>query len=629
MAVRLKPHVDDYPEITPRNRRLALVPAVETMEGASQRRARAVLTPSVVSRQSDDTDVSPPPGIGDNGGPSLAQSARYDLLTDKQRVVLDLLTGGQRHTCVVGGSRSGKTTLICRLIIIRALKAKSRHAILRFRGNAVWPSIGMDTFPKVMRTFFPGVNYRENKALHYFEFENGSQIWLGGLDDKERTEKILGNEYSTIFFNECSQIPYSSILVALSRLAEVVEGLEQRAYYDLNPSSTRHWTNLQFGDMVDPVSLRPMTPETRVHYARAFMNPKDNTDNLTPEYLQSLDNMPERHKKRFRDGIYVDEADNALWKLAVLEANKRNSTEVPRLVRIVVAVDPSGAKNDYDTTHDAIGIVVAGLGDDGHVYVLADLTMLGGPDEWARCAISAYDRYRANEVIAEINYGGAMVEFTLRAVNQAIPFKAVTATRGKSVRADPVAALYDQGKVHHVMKAAPASLYGMAEDGWARLEEEQQSFTTLGYVGAASPNRADALVWAVTDLALQQNAAGWMNYYGAKAEGKTLEIPEGMSLSDVMRYTRAAGPALDANGQPIIDDSQQALRSPDGVKIDIGVNDKPATVVMNTSPHAAYFVPDLEGRTKKFTADEAGHIVVVVAEHGYLPALENAGCSRL
>ena len=159
------------------------------------------------------------------------------------------LIAGHRHTLLFGGSRSGKTFLSCYAIAVRAFKApRSRHAILRFRFNHVKQSVWYDTFPKMMAICFPEVKYKENKSDWFITMPNGSEIWFGGLDDKQRVEKILGNEYATIYFNECSQIPFQSIETALSRLAQKIndDGFIQRAYYDLNPVGNRHWSYRQF-----------------------------------------------------------------------------------------------------------------------------------------------------------------------------------------------------------------------------------------------------------------------------------------------------------------------------------------------------------------------------------------------
>ena len=168
--------------------------------------------------------------------------------TLKQQEAKGLLRGPQRHTLLVGGSRSGKTTLLVHEIAARALKAgNSRHAILRLHANVARTSIALDTLPKVFRLWFPTEPLKRHRVEGYFSLKNGSEIWIGGLGDQDQVEKILGKEYATIFLNECSQIPYASVLVTLTRLAQVVKDLPQTAFYDLNPTNKVHWTNILFG----------------------------------------------------------------------------------------------------------------------------------------------------------------------------------------------------------------------------------------------------------------------------------------------------------------------------------------------------------------------------------------------
>jgi phage terminase large subunit len=173
-------------------------------------------------------------------------------LTERQQQAQEVLAGDPTHLMLFGGSRSGKTFLLVRNIVMRALKApNSRHIALRFRYNAIKSSIGLDTFPKVMRIAFPGVHVTPHAQEGYWSFDNKSEFWIGGLDDKERTEKILGMEFATVYLNECSQIPWGSQGVALTRLAQQayqeIDGrktvaLKPRMYYDCNPPSKAHWT---------------------------------------------------------------------------------------------------------------------------------------------------------------------------------------------------------------------------------------------------------------------------------------------------------------------------------------------------------------------------------------------------
>ncbi len=313
-----------------------------------------------------------------------------------------LLEGPQRYTCLAGGTRSGKTFLIVRAIVVRALKAESsRHAILRLHANAARASIALDTLPQVMRLCFPGVSLKEHRQDGFFALPNGSRIWIGGLDDKERVEKILGLEYATVYLNEASQIPYSSALIAFTRLAQLIPKLPQRAFVDLNPVGKTHWTNVLFGEKRDPISRQPL--KTPGNYQRAFLNPPDNVANLSPEFLASLADLPEKQRKRFYEGLYVDEIEGALWTYDGIDAHRCGLDDMPEEKRaaVVVAVDPSGAAGRDDLCADEIGIIVAARGTDGDCYILADLSCREAPVVWGRRAAVAFHEYRADCIVAE------------------------------------------------------------------------------------------------------------------------------------------------------------------------------------------------------------------------------------
>lgn len=408
------------------------------------------------------------------------------ILTARQSIANSLLAKLQRHTLLVGGSRSGKTALLVRAILMRAVRAAaSRHAILRFRGNAVRQSIWLDTLPKVANLCFPDlkIEYRERDLCA--RLPNRSEIWLGGLDDKERVEKILGQEYSSVYFNECSQIPWSSITTASTRLAQKIEGLRNRAYYDLNPTGTGHWSYKLFIQKRSPDSLSAVPdPE---NYEHCYMNPGDNAQNIDADYLRSLQNLPERQRRRFFEGIYTADLDGALWSIEMIEG-ARISEIPPNLIRIVVAVDPSGAAGPEDFSADEIGIAVCALMPNGHGCLLEDLTGRYSPEQWSAVVCAAFQRWRADRVIAEKNFGGDMVRAVIQSRNRLIPVRLVPASRGKVVRAEPIAALYERGLIHHVGQ-------------FPELEDELMNFTTKGYMGSRSPNRGDALVWGFTELA--------------------------------------------------------------------------------------------------------------------------------
>lgn len=412
-------------------------------------------------------------------------------LTPKQEKANEILASDATHIALGGGGRSGKTFVLVRAVIIRAIKEpNSRHAIFRFRFNSLKASVVLDTLPKVLQLCFPelpSISSMLNKTDWYLKLPNGSEIWFAGLDDKERVEKILGMEFATEYFNECSQIPWQSVVMALTRLAQKTKTLRIKAYYDFNPPSKKHWTYLRFIEKKNPDTGNLYSDP--FNYAFFKINPDDNKENLAPEYLKSLDDLPERARNRFKLGMFADDSEGCLWSEELLAVNRKLGQQgtLPEWLRIVVAVDPSGCRGEEDFRSDEIGIIVAALGDDSHGYVLEDLSGRYSPEEWGRVAVDAYERYSADTVVGEDNFGGDMVRSIVHAANPSVPYQSVHASRGKIIRADPVAQLYEQGKVHHV-------------GYFPEMEDQMLAMTTAGYTGIKSPDRMDALVWAITYL---------------------------------------------------------------------------------------------------------------------------------
>lgn len=415
-------------------------------------------------------------------------------LTPKQLEAMGLLSGPACNIMLRGGSRSGKTFLLVRALVVRAVRAPgSRHAIFRLRRNHVRSTIWLDTLPKVLRLCFATVSVDRNEADLIVTLPGGSQIILAGLDDKERVEKILGSEFSTLYFNEASQIPWSSIETAMTRLAQN-SGLSLKTYFDCNPPSKRHWSYRMFALKQKPGTCEPLpNPDD---YVELLMNPADNVANLPPKYFEILASMSEMQRLRFERGEWASEVDGALWSLEQIDSERaswRDDSVVyngapVEMRRIVVAVDPSGTKGDG--TGDDIGIIVAGLGTDGRYYILEDCSCHASPEAWARRAVSAYHHHNADRIIGEANFGGAMVESLIRLADRHVPYRAVHASRGKVVRAEPISALYEKRQVSHV---------GCFDE----LEDQLANMTSGGFVGEGSPDRADALVWALTELAVQ------------------------------------------------------------------------------------------------------------------------------
>jgi phage terminase large subunit len=193
---------------------------------------------------------------------------------------------------------------------VRACKVPSRHAILRQKFNACKRSVFMGTFPKVVSICFPSLGIRYNKTDYIATLPNGSEIWFGGLDDGERTERILGLEFSTIYFNEASQLDYSSVQMALTRLAEKND-LKKKVYFDFNPPKKTHWSYPLFIKQLDPIDNVPLiNPE---EYGSLQINPESNIRNIDEDYIKMLQAMPEADRLRFLEGEFSDESDGQAY----------------------------------------------------------------------------------------------------------------------------------------------------------------------------------------------------------------------------------------------------------------------------------------------------------------------------
>ena len=258
------------------------------------------------------------------------------------------------------------------------------------------------------------------------------------------------------------------------------------------------WDTLQFGLRLGPRPqevltttprpiplLRALLADSRVAVSRS--RTADNADHLAPGFADGLAARygGTRLGRQELDGELIHERPDALWDRLRLEAARVPAA--PDLARIVVAVDPPVSSGPRA---DACGIVAAGIDGDGHGYVLADASLRGAkPGDWAEKAIAAYRRWSADVLVAEANQGGEMVRTVIAQVDGAVPVVAVHATRGKYVRAEPVALLYEQGRVHHV-------------GAFPELEDELCDFGPGGLSSGRSPDRMDALVWALTHLML-------------------------------------------------------------------------------------------------------------------------------
>jgi len=396
--------------------------------------------------------------------------------TTRQQDAVDVAKAQAENILLYGGSRSGKTFIILWLMVYRALKAPgSRHVVLRKTFSAAKQAVAFDTLPKMMALAFPRVPYTINKSDWFVSFANGSELWIGGLDDKDRADKILGKEYVSMHFNECTEISYDSMTTALTRLAQNC-GLKLRAFFDCNPSTKKHWSYAMFIKHIDPETN---TPLDRAMYDCMLMNPIHNAENLPEGYIENrLGSLPRRKRMRFLEGKYLEDSDTALWKRSQIDRDRITKDKLPELVRIVVAIDPS-----CTTEGDEAGIGAAGKGVDGDYYVLDDDSLQGSPLTWARAACALYHKHKADAMVYETNQGGEMVRLTIKTADATVPCRGIHASRGKLVRAEPVATLSEQHRIHHV---------GV----FPELEDELCNYEGYG----ASPNRLDWFVYAILEL---------------------------------------------------------------------------------------------------------------------------------
>lgn len=420
--------------------------------------------------------------------------------TAVQRQAMECITK-HKYTLLVGGAGSGKTVAAIRRVVLRALRAPNTdHLIIRKELTAARASIWSQGLPEVMAMCFPNVTCHWNNKDSIMTFPNGSVIRLGSASDKKSLEKILGQQQSTIYINEASEVLAELFDICRTRLRQK-SVLENKLILDCNPPYKSHFTYKFFYLKQHMNGSKIPDPE---NYGYVEMHPRSNAENLKPSYLQDLENLPPKMKKRFYDGAFTDDAEGALWTQSIINSHRVPYINYRHLIKdiplglTVVAIDPATSKTE---TSDLTGIVAVGTGQDigkdgdENYYVLEDRSMKGTPYEWAEAAIKLYEEVNADLIVAEKNQGGDMVEAILRSTrlrNKGFKgkVKLVTATKGKFTRAEPIEALYEQGFVHHLDSRQLSD-----------LEDEMTSYVPHMMTGTdASPDRMDALVWGLTYL---------------------------------------------------------------------------------------------------------------------------------
>ncbi len=406
--------------------------------------------------------------------------------------------GQVTELCLFGGAGGSKTWFHLRTCVARALLwSGSVHLCLRHRFEHAKTTLWMSA-QALIKAEWPGLYDRVDEfksgGTWKMTFPNGSALWFGGLDDKERVEKHLGSEYTTVYFNEVSEIKEeANVDLVRGRLRLACPG-RHLALLDMNPPTNKHWTYNRYGCIREPEAGRiwrgsrsmidPDTGEDLTeHYGAFKVNPGDVRENLPPSYIAMLNNYPPKLRKRFWDGEFTTDVEGALWSFEMIDNNRENPDALPDFVRVVVAVDPGGSGANSDPT----GIAVLGKDAKGRAWMLQDETGKHTPEQWASKVSMLYHKWRADKIVAEKNHGGEMVESTMRMFDASLKnsIALVSASRGKIMRAEPIALASAKGDVRFAGRFP---------------ELEDQMLTYTGEQGQVSPNNLDAFVWGATEL---------------------------------------------------------------------------------------------------------------------------------
>jgi phage terminase large subunit-like protein len=390
------------------------------------------------------------------------------LLIDTPRVFAPLLRRA-RYKGARGGRGSGKSHFFAEALVEEALAGDALRAIcVREVQKTLAQSSKLLIEDKIKKL---DVSYRFGVYRDHITTPGKGVIIFQGMQD-HTAESVKSLEGFKIAWWEEAQTASAR---SLELLRPTIRAPGSELWFTWNPRNA--------SDPVDQL-LCGITPPPDAIVVKA--NYSDNP--FFPPELEAEREFDERSKPDRYGHIWLGEyepvAIGAIWDRLMLHRNRRPKEQPPQMARIVVSVDPAVSSEPGSDEH---GIIVTGIGQDGRGYVLADYTMRGTPLQWAGRAVAALDEYSADAIVIERNQGGDMCAQTLRTVRPHVRIIEVTATRGKHVRAEPIAALYSLDRVSHV-------------GTFAKLEDQMCQMTAGGYEGEGSPDRVDALVWGLTEL---------------------------------------------------------------------------------------------------------------------------------
>lgn len=384
-----------------------------------------------------------------------------------------------RYFLVLGGRGSGKSYSVATILVTLLCEPGQRILYTRYTMTSADISIIPEFREKIEMLGLSSVF--EIRQREIINTQTGSSILFSGIKESSgnQTAKLKSLTGITAWvLEEAEELDEEEIFDKIDMSVRALTA-KNRIILILNPSWKTHWIYRRF---YEPYALPEeyngvVGPVCHIHTTY-----EDNIKNLPADILQIIEGRKRNNPQKYLHidrGHWATEITGALWRYDTIAAARVQAS--PDLRRIVVAVDPAVTAS---AASDETGIIVGGIDHNDHIYILADKSLIGTPLEWARTVVAAYKDYGADRVIAEVNQGGDLVEANIRMVDKTIPYKAVRATRGKRIRAEPVAALYEQGRVHHV----------------GRLPLLEDQLCTWSPLSDDSPDRLDALVWLCTEL---------------------------------------------------------------------------------------------------------------------------------
>lgn len=392
-----------------------------------------------------------------------------------------LFSGETRYYIIIGGRGSGKSFAVSSFLSLLSFEEKQRILYTRQTMTSAHLSIIPEFTAKIEL-----MNAEDNFAVNKTEITNkksNSEILFKGIQSSSGSNtanlKSL-SDVSTWVIDEAEELIDETVFDKIN-LSIRTKGVQNRVIIVLNPAKKTHWIYKRFFEGCDVKSGFNGVKDDVTYIHTTYL---DNIDNLDQTFIDEMNRLKALNIKKYNhialgEWASVNE-EEALWKQNIIDATR--VAECPPLKRIVIAIDPAVTSKD---TSDETGIMAAGIGFDDEMYVLEDKSGIYTPTDWCKTAVMLYNKWKADRIIGEVNNGGDLIETVLRTIDKNIPYKGVHATRDKFTRAEPIAALYEQGKAHHVGRLL-------------ELEYEQTSWEAKK--GDKSPNRIDALVWAGTEL---------------------------------------------------------------------------------------------------------------------------------